>query len=296
VRLPFALTLSLLSLGANAVAAPHKSHHRRVAARSAVENRGPKLPAGPPEVLFTFDDGPNLERTPKVLDTLDKHHVKAVFFVLGMHLQGDSPTAEKSRALLREIVARGHAVGNHTVHHYFLCGKRGPKIAADEIEENARLIEQALGTRPELYRTPYGAHCKALNETLAKLGVTHTGWDIDPQDWKVQNTNKVRDYVIAHLRKLHGRAIVLMHDIHQDTVEALPQILDWLDKENAARTARGEAPIRVLDYAYLLPPRPPGKLILPPLLDSLGRVLVDEIGQLGSRVRSLAASAMPSGG
>jgi peptidoglycan/xylan/chitin deacetylase (PgdA/CDA1 family) len=228
-------------------------------------------PSGPPEILLTFDDGPNLERTPKVLDTLDAHGIKAVFFVNGWHFQGQTPEAERARALLREIVRRGHAVGNHTVHHYFLCGARGKKIAADEIEKNAQLIEQAIGMRPELFRTPYGSHCRDLSATLAKLGVTHTGWDIDPQDWRVKNTQVVRDYVIHAIQRLHGRAIVLFHDVHEDTVRALPQVLDWLDRENAARAARGQAPVKVLDYAYLLPPRP----LVPPIVDGMGRVLID---------------------
>ena len=259
MRLAACLSLFFSSI---AVAAPGTKLHARPA------------PSGPPEVLFTFDDGPNLERTPKVLDTLDAHGIKAVFFVNGWHFQGNTPEAEKARALLREIVRRGHAVGNHTVHHYFLCGARGRKIAADEIEKNAQLIEQAIGMRPDLYRTPYGSHCKDLSATLAKLGVTHTGWDIDPQDWRVKNTNLVRDYVIRALGRLHGRAIVLFHDVHEDTVRALPQVLDWLDRENAARAQRGQVPVRILDYAWLLPPRP----LVPPILDGMGRVLIDAAG------------------
>src|SRR5262249_41767189 len=98
-----------------------------------------------PEILFTFDDGPALDKTPKVLDILDQHHIKAVFFVNGWHFQGDKPPAEKSRALLREVQKRGHAIGNHTIHHYFLCGKVYSKRAVEEIEGNATLIEQAIG-------------------------------------------------------------------------------------------------------------------------------------------------------
>jgi peptidoglycan/xylan/chitin deacetylase (PgdA/CDA1 family) len=241
------------------------------AAHAAKPKHVAPAPSGPPEVLFTFDDGPNLERTPKVLDVLDKHHIKAIFFVNGWHFQGTSPEAEKSRALLREIVRRGHAVGNHTVHHYFLCGKLGKKVAAQEIELNADLIEKAIGMRPELFRTPYGSKCAALSQTLASVGVTPIGWDIDPQDWRVKNTQIVRDYVIRSLRNLHGRAIVLFHDVHEDTVRALPQVLDWLDGENAARTRRGETPVKILDYAYLLPPHPS----FPPLLEGIGRVLID---------------------
>ena len=282
-----ASSLILLAAASSVSAAPRHGHTLRRAMQ--VKSRSP---VGPPEVLFTFDDGPNLERTPRVLDILDQHHIKAVFFVNGWHFQGDRPAAEKSRALLREIVRRGHAVGNHTVHHYFLCGKRGLKVAADEIEQNAELIEQAIGMRPELFRTPYGSHCKQLAATLAQLGVTHTGWDIDPQDWKVKNAKLVRDYVIKSLKKLRGRAIVLFHDVHEDTVRALPEVLDWLDAENAARIARGETPVRVLDYGYLLPPHP----ALPPLVDGVGRVLIDQcIGQrelksLGGALRFLGLS------
>lgn len=227
-------------------------------------------PSGP-EILLTFDDGPALDKTPKVLDVLDQHHIKAVFFVNGWHFQGDRPAAERSRELLREEIRRGHAVGNHTVHHYFLCGKVYSKRASEEIEENATLIEQATGMRPELYRTPYGAHCKQLSQVLASLGVKHTGWDIDPQDWRVRNAPKIEAYVESHLKTLRGRAIVLFHDVQAATVVALPHILDWIDQENARRVAAGTPPIKIINYAYLLPER---KLV-PPFLDALARVLVD---------------------
>lgn len=282
----FALGWILIALagGTVAEARPHKAARvHRPRAHPMERPSLPGLPAAPPELLFTFDDGPNLLRTPKILDTLDAHQIKAVFFVNGWHFQGDRPEAEKARALLREIVRRGHAIGNHTVHHYFLCGKLGKKVASDEIELNAQLIEQAIGVRPELYRTPYGSHCKQLSATLAELGVTHTHWDIDPQDWKVQNTKLVRDYVIRSIKRLRGRAIVLFHDVHEDTVRALPQVLDWLAKENAARVARGETPVRVVDYAYLLPPHAP----IPPIFDGIGRVLIDQATRdaLGATLR-----------
>ena len=224
-----------------------------------------------PELLFTFDDGPALDKTPKVLDLLDAHGIKAVFFVNGWHFQGNKASDEKSRELLREIQRRGHAVGNHTVHHYFLCGHVYAKRAPQEIEENAALIARAIGIRPDLFRTPYGAHCKLLSETLDALGIRPIGWDIDPQDWRVKNAGKIQAYVISHLKNLHGRAILLLHDVQAETVKALPQILDWLDKENARRKEANEAPIKVIDYAYLIPPRPP----VPPLLDAIGRLLFD---------------------
>jgi peptidoglycan/xylan/chitin deacetylase (PgdA/CDA1 family) len=243
-----------------------------VATTALAESAKPAaVKAAPPEILLTFDDGPAIDKTPKVLDTLDQHGIKAVFFVLGNHLQGNSAAAEKSRQLVREELRRGHAVGNHTIHHYFLCGHFYIKQAWQEIEGNAKLIEDAIGVRPDLFRTPYGAHCKTLAQTLGGLGIKHTGWDIDPQDWRLRNAPKIEAYVEHALANLKGRAIVLFHDVQAATVVALPHILDWIDQENARRTTAGRPPIKILNYAYLLPER---KLV-PPFLDTLGRVLVD---------------------
>jgi peptidoglycan/xylan/chitin deacetylase (PgdA/CDA1 family) len=264
----------LLFCAVAAGARPHKKAHAAVTHPSA-----PKAPAtDAPEILLTFDDGPALDKTPKVLDTLDAHRIKAVFFVNGWHFQGHRPNDERARALLREEIKRGHAVGNHTIHHYFLCGKVYSKRAVEEIEGNAALIQDAIGMRPDLFRTPYGAHCKPLDALLASLGIKPIGWDIDPQDWKIRDAAKIEAYVEHQLAHLHGRAIVLFHDIQGETVKALPNILDWIEKENAARVADKRPPIKILDYTYLLPPRE----LVPPPLDDFGRILIQALRRAGA--------------
>jgi peptidoglycan/xylan/chitin deacetylase (PgdA/CDA1 family) len=269
VRSSVAISLSLV-LAATAANAAGKHTRPRLAHPPAHASTRPAA-VDAPEILLTFDDGPAFDKTEKVLETLDAHGIKAVFFVNGWHFQGHKPNDERERELLREELKRGHAVGNHTVHHYFLCGKVYSKRAAEEIEQNAALIEEATGLRPELYRTPYGAHCKQLDQTLAGLGIKHTGWDIDPQDWKVRNAAKIEAYVEHQLTLLHGRAIVLFHDVQGETVKALPRILDWIDRENAARVQSKErAPIKIIDYSYLMPKHE----LVPPALDALGRVLI----------------------
>ncbi len=225
------------------------------------------------EILLTFDDGPRLDTTPQVLDLLDAHGLKAVFFVNGWRFQGKSEGANKARALLREMLRRGHVVGNHTVHHFFLCGKKGPKIAAQEIEENATLIEEAIGMRPPLFRTPYGAHCKTLTATLEGLGIKPIGWDIDPQDWRLRDTEKVLAYMQQALSRHKGRAIVLFHDVQPATVAALPRLLDWIDEQNAADRAAGRQELKIIDYRFLLPDHP----VVPPVIDALGRLLVETL-------------------
>lgn len=284
-RLSLLLLFSLFAVVGDArahAAPPKKSRAGKPSAKAPapVADKTPPAPPkpkndAPPEILFTFDDGPAIDKTPKVLDILDQHHIKAIFFVLGVHLQGNSAAAEKSKELLREEVRRGHAVGNHTIHHYFLCGHVYVKQAWEEIEGNAKMIEDALGTRPELFRTPYGAHCPQLKTVLDGLGIKPIGWDIDPQDWKVKNAPKIEAFIEKEFAQMHGRNIVLFHDIQAATVQALPHILDWLDQENERRVAAGRPPIKIIDYSYLLPPRH----LTPPLLDALGRVLVELINR-----------------
>ena len=230
----------------------------------------PKPESSAPELLLTFDDGPALDKTPKVLDLLDKHGYKAVFFVCGVHLQGKSAAAEKSRELLREVIRRGHMVGNHTVHHLFLCNKTNESKIVEEVEGNGKLIADALGQPPYLFRTPYGAHCPTLAKTLHDLGIRPIGWDIDPQDWRLKDAAKIEAVVKASFRNMHGRQILLMHDVQGATIAALPKILDDLDAENERRTKAGEPPIKVISYDYLLENRTTPT----PLLDVVTRVAV----------------------
>ena len=224
----------------------------------------PKKPSPPPEpaayeVLFTFDDGPRLDTTPKVLDTLDQHGVKAVFFVNGIRFMGKGKGPDKARELLRETLRRGHIIGNHTVHHPFLCGKRGPVIAEREITENASLITEAIGKPPELFRTPFGSRCASLSATLKKLNIHPIGWDVDPQDWKLQDADRIYEFMTNALHNLRRpRSILLFHDIHQATVDMLPRLLKWIVDENALRAGAKRPPIRIIDYNYLLATQPPG--------------------------------------
>jgi peptidoglycan/xylan/chitin deacetylase (PgdA/CDA1 family) len=235
--------------------APLKHHPRFVG--NGTGGDSPKPEGTGPELLLTFDDGPAPDKTPQVLDLLDKHGWKAVFFVCGRLLQGKGPAVERSRELLREMVRRGHAVGNHTIHHLFLCGKVTPEKVTEEIQGNGELIAAALGEPPYLFRTPYGAHCANLDKTLAALGVRPIGWDIDPQDWKLKNAAKIEATVKASLQKLDGRAILLLHDVQAATIIALPKIFDFIDEENARRTKLGQPPIKVIGYDYLLEERRP---------------------------------------
>jgi peptidoglycan/xylan/chitin deacetylase (PgdA/CDA1 family) len=236
----FGVLLFLISSTSTAAA---KRPPKRAKAASPAHARAPAEPAKPAEVLFTFDDGPHQKFTPKVLAELEKHKVHAIFFVNGWHFEKDV----KARAVLRDEIAQGHYVGNHTYSHRILC--KNMNLAPTEIDKNEDLIDQALGYRPTLLRTPYGQHCPALVKLVKARGYDQIAWNIDAQEWKPgTHGDKVASFIINQIAHAHGRTIVLLHDTHAVTLDALPKILEWLDKHPN---------IKVLEPRVLLKPGAP---------------------------------------
>src|SRR5258706_12153940 len=231
--------------------APKKPHHKGWPAPAA----GPTM-SGDPELLFTFDDGPNPKTTPFVLDALAKHHIHAVFFLVG-----NMATNRQAPAIIARMLAEGHIIANHTMTHQDLCRlKLTDEAAAREIDDGKAAIEKAAGTfKTVWFRTPYGVRCERVEQMLAERHLQHFHWDLDPQEWKHNNTQKAIDYVEKQVGKMTGRNVLLMHDIKKATVEALPVILDWLDAENAQRKIDHKRRIRIIQSWELARDRlPPG--------------------------------------
>ncbi|MCE9576737.1 MAG: polysaccharide deacetylase family protein [Deltaproteobacteria bacterium] len=204
---------------------------------------------GAPELLFTFDDGPNEPTTGKILDILAKHHVHAIFFMNGWHFE--TGAVEKSQHLIDRVVREGHIVANHTQTHAQLCTVKDDAKRAWEVDHSHEILER-LARMPVLwFRTPYGSYCNRVVDLLAERHLAHFHWDIDPQEWKNKNGDVTAAYIIKRIQHLQDRAVVLMHDTKAATVVALPQVLDWIEAENARRTANGRMPIRILSGADL---------------------------------------------
>jgi len=221
-------------------------------ARTHTRPRHLPPPTGPRQVLLTFDDGPDLATTPMVLDQLDRFGMKAVFFVAGRRLMGNTPGAIARRHLLQRISQSGHLVANHTVHHNDLC-KDTTQIDY-EIDQTQLLIKRTLGFAPKLFRAPFGSTCAALEQALDRRNMRGVGWTIDPQDWRPQNPEKVALYVNARLSDMGDKAVILLHDTHLTGPRALPTILAFIDDERN-RAERGEGrPIEVVLPSVLLPP------------------------------------------
>jgi peptidoglycan/xylan/chitin deacetylase (PgdA/CDA1 family) len=206
------------------------------------------------ELLLSFDDGPDLKGTPLILEELDRRGLKAIFFVTGWRLVGQRPEDMARRDLLRKIASHGHLVANHTFSHRNLCDN--PDEQASQIDGNSEIIAQVTGVRPLLFRAPYGAFCRSLDAALAARELVDIGWNLDPQDWKNNTPERIFNYLTGKLSHLEGRGILLLHDTHGASVRALPQVLDWLARENHRAVREGRAPIEIIDYRSVVPTRP----------------------------------------
>jgi len=191
-------------------------------------------------VALTFDDGPHPEGTPAVLDLLDAAQATATFFLTGEQ-------AERRPDLAREIVRRGHAVGNHGYRHRFLPFLLPGQVSAD-LDQGAAAIAATTGRRPRLYRPPYGVFSTAALIAVRRRGWQPVLWSQAGADWRPGVT--AEDIVSRVTTQLAGGQIILLHDsgrygaagMGSPTVQALPRILEAIE-------ARGLRTIRLEDAA-----------------------------------------------
>ena len=170
-------------------------------------------------IALTFDDGPG-PYTAHLLDILDQYGAKATFFLIGSKVSGQA-------SVVRSIQARGHQLGNHSWSHPEL-NKVSAEQLANEIDQTNNAIKQAVGTKPNIIRPPYGAFNRAVLEQFRQRGMSAVVWSVDTRDWADRNSEIVCSRAVAGAR---NGAVILMHDIHQTSVNAVPCILDSLKQQ-----------------------------------------------------------------
>lgn len=173
---------------------------------------GPVTTGG--KVALTFDDGPSAAATAKILDLLERYHVKATFFVLGN-------MAEALPEMLKRQVALGCEIGNHTQGHKNLT-KLSVTDMRYQIDTVNNYVESVTGVRPRLLRPPYGAKNDYVR---AESGMPLMLWNIDTEDWKHRNAQKTIDAVLNFVQ---DGDIILMHDLYVTTAEACETIIPEL--------------------------------------------------------------------
>ncbi|WP_026580912.1 polysaccharide deacetylase family protein [Bacillus sp. J33] len=185
----------------------------------AVPEKTPLDPNGK-YIALTFDDGPSPKVTPLILDILKEHKAKATFYMLGSQAQFYPTVASR-------VAEEGHEIGNHSDSHADLSSLREKQIRK-EIEEASAKIKEASGQLPSTVRPPYGAMNEDVKKIAEATGTPLILWSVDSLDWKSRNASSIHKVVMNNA--VPG-SIVLMHDIHMPTAEALPELLKSLKKE-----------------------------------------------------------------
>jgi peptidoglycan/xylan/chitin deacetylase (PgdA/CDA1 family) len=191
----------------------------------------PTISHGPrhrPQVALTFDDGPDAEVTPAVLDVLSRFGARGTFFVIGRKLQDHVAVAER-------VVADGHELGNHSWTHSYFQNFYSAERHATEIESNARLIKQLTRSQSDpLYRSPVGLKSPPLARAAYALNLRIVAWSVHTRDTISRDATALATRVLARIRP---GDIVLMHDGHERAgrqrrvaLEALPRILQGLQE------------------------------------------------------------------
>jgi peptidoglycan/xylan/chitin deacetylase (PgdA/CDA1 family) len=171
-----------------------------------------------PYIAMTFDDGPSPVTTTRLLDILKQRNIKSTFFMIG-------PNVVAHPEIARRVLAEGHEIGNHSWTHPQLS-KLSDQRVTEEITKTQEAIKSACGFTPTLLRPPYGAITRAQREWIEKqFGLNVILWSVDPFDWKRPGASVITQRIVSGAQ---SGAIILSHDIHQQTIDAMPATLDAL--------------------------------------------------------------------
>ena len=171
-----------------------------------------------PYIAITFDDGPHATNTPRLLDMLKQRKIKATFFVVGQ-------CAAEYPAIMKRIVEEGHEIASHSWSHPDLS-RMSEAGVREQLQKTHDIIIQTTGVTPKTMRPPYGAFT-ARQRAWANgtWGYKAILWDVDPLDWKYRNADAVKTKI---LNGTVNGSIILAHDIHKSTVDAMPDTFDGL--------------------------------------------------------------------
>ncbi len=187
------------------------------------------------QIAMTIDDGPDPDVTPRVLDLLDAIDAKATFFCIGTRVLAHAPLA-------REIVARGHAIENHSFHHNHHFSLLGPNAYEREIVAAQRAIADTTGIAPRFFRAPAGLRNVFLQPVLARHGLVLASWTRRGFDTVKRDADQVADRLVNGSPGLAAGDILLLHDGHAARQRSGdPVIFGALPKVGAAARERGLA-------------------------------------------------------
>jgi len=177
-----------------------------------------KVNADGPFIALSFDDGPSKSTTPRLLDMLAKRGIRVTFFVLGENVQ-------ENPEILKREVAEGHEIGNHSWNHPNLA-KMSDDAVRNQLQRTQDLVFQITGNKPKVMRPPYGSFTERQRKWAnEQFGFNIALWEVDPNDWKKPGAAVITRRILTETRPGY---IILAHDIHAQTIDAMAETLDGL--------------------------------------------------------------------
>jgi peptidoglycan/xylan/chitin deacetylase (PgdA/CDA1 family) len=177
---------------------------------------------GTTAIALTFDDGPDPDNTPRVLELLARHNVKATFFVIGEN-------AEAHPDHVRRIALEGHEVASHSYTHRNALFERGPLQGWFDTRRGVRHLETLLGRRTKWFRAPFGIYSWSVLAAIRSSKLVPVNWSIESRDWHPAFAPP--DVVARVLSAAHSGGIIVMHDGGRGgakTIHALDGVLRGL--------------------------------------------------------------------
>jgi peptidoglycan/xylan/chitin deacetylase (PgdA/CDA1 family) len=174
---------------------------------SAVFGQAMTAPRRAGELALTFDDGPNPAWTPKLLDVLAQHNIRATFFMLGGR-------AQSQVALVNRVVEAGHLIGNHSWSHPNLA-RTATSLVREELTRTKDVLEQITGKPVKYFRPPFGARRPVVFKIARELGMTVVTWNAMTSDWSEPSGGRIADALMKKIDRLHARgnaANIVLHD------------------------------------------------------------------------------------
>ena len=192
-------------------------------------------PRRPDEIALTYDDGPNPSVTPALLDVLDEHGVRATFFLIGNFVK-------QCPGLVRDLRARGHLVGNHTMTHPWLAWQSERRIR-EELRGATAAIEDVLGEPVRYFRAPHGARRPYVLQVVREMNMVPVQWNLICGDWVPQPTAKLLDRIERGVKRNQGRGFatnVVLHDgghtgLGADRMHTLHATKQFLERQRGLR-------------------------------------------------------------
>lgn len=185
------------------------------------ENETPQNPLGDKKyIALTFDDGPHGTVTERVLDTLQQYNARATFFMLG-------DNAASYPQIAKKVADAGHEIANHSISHPDLA-KMSVDNVRDQLMTSKKQITDATGKTPIYFRPPYGSFNDTVLQIAQETNQKVMLWSVDTRDWESRNPAAINQVVQQYSRP---GSILLMHDIHATTADALPQMLEYLSSQ-----------------------------------------------------------------